>query len=439
MTFPPEPANGIIVSGLPATSLTTYPAELAEEIRTLLPGYIVYPDPGQAYSDSGADSFLAVLDQAINGRLALWRQLLQQETWDFAMVVFNATDVVQHAMWKHMSPEHPLYHPAKTARYQDAILNVYRRMDSILGEVMAGMDENTVLLVMSDHGFGPLHKFIHVNTWLMREKQLAIRRAPAARAKAALFRLGLSPMPLYDVLMRFGLGRLKREVVRGRGQGLLRAFFLSFDDVDWSRTTAYSYGNIGQIRINLKSREPQGIVEPRDYDTTVSDIIERLSRLRDPQTGETVIDSIYRRAEIYQGELTAQAPDILFLPKRLEYFGFGEYEFGDHRVIAALRRGISGTHRMNGIGLVWGAPIQPGQMENVRLEDWAPTILHLMGLPIPQHMDGRPLLEILRTEAGLPPPTAAPAWDYSQESTTELSEADEQIIRQRLKDLGYVS
>jgi len=440
MTFPPEKVNGIIVSGIPATSLSTYPNDLATEILQQIPDYDIYPDPGQAYSDQGIETFLLRLHKANEGLMRLWRLQILREKWDFAMLVFNATDVVQHAMWKYMSPEHPLYNPKGAERFGNAILNVYQEMDNFLGEIIDSMDQDTVLWVMSDHGFGPLYKFIHVNIWLMQEGLLKINSNPKAYLKSVLFRFGLSPMPIYDLMMRIGLGKLKREVVRGRGRGLMQTFFLSFNDVDWSNTVAYSMGNVGQIRINLLGREPQGCIQPgEEYEKTVNDIINRLKKLQDPATKEKVIESVYRRSEVYHGEAKENGADILFIPRRLEYFGFGEYEFGDHRVIAKIEHGISGTHRMNGISVVWGKPILATKFQGAKLEDIAPTILHLLGLSIPSHIDGRILLEILSEEANLNAPKIGQAFEVYQSSGDGLNEEDEQILRQRLRDLGYVA
>ncbi len=439
MTYPPEHINGLLISGMPATRLVTYPKELALKIHSLVPDYVVYPDPGQAYSDQGIHSFLEQVEKEIVTRTKVWKELLSWETWDFAMILYNATDVVQHAMWKFMSPHHPQYNPKKAEIYGNAILNVYQQLDAILGEALKEIDSNTILWVMSDHGFGPFHKFIHINTWLMHEGLLVLKPNAVTRFKKILFDLGFSPMPVYNILMNVGLGKLKREVVRGKSKKL-RLFFLSFDDVDWTKTKAYSLGNIGQIRINLQGREPQGCVRPGDeYKKIIDDITNRLSNLRDPKTGELVIDEIYRGDEIYNGDAQSDGPDILFLPKRLEYFGFGEYEFGDHRVIVPVERGISGTHRMNGIGMIWGEPVRPGSsLNNARLEDLAPSILHLMDLPIPAHMDGRPLLEAYREDIPLPSPQIGEPWSGHESNHTILSDEEEQIIRQKLRDLGYV-
>ncbi len=440
MTYPPEPVNGLLVSGLPGVKLATHPKELAADILSNLPGYIVYPDPGRAYSQQGIDAFLAQLDQAIDQRQKLWTELIKRSEWDFAMMVFNATDVVQHAMWKYMRREHAHYNPQNSSHYENSIFNIYRRMDLFLGELLEEITDDTALWIMSDHGFGPLHCFIHVNTWLLQEGFLKLKPNAQARLKRNLFQLGISPMRIYDFLMRIGLGRFKRAVVRGQGRSLLKALFLSFSDVDWHRTKAYSFGNIGQIRINVCGREPQGIIEAgEEFENTVVELISRLRRLRDPSNNLLVIENIYRKEEIYHGAAMQNAADILFIPRKLEYFGFGEYEFGDNRVFAPITRGISGTHRMNGILIGWGQPIQSIKIHGAKLEDLAPTFLHLMGLQIPEHMDGRPLTECLSHRADLPQPEYGPAWEDKDKINRGLDADDEAILRERLKDLGYVA
>jgi predicted AlkP superfamily phosphohydrolase/phosphomutase len=256
-------------------------------------------------------------------------------------------------------------------------------------------------------------------------------------------------MSVYNLLMRFGLGALKREVVRGQGQGLLKTLFLSFDDVDWSRTIAYSLGNVGQININVRGREPNGFVEPGEpYEKARSEIIHRLWELRDPETGEQVVQEVYRREEIYRGANVESAADILFIPTRMEYFGFGEYEFGSHEVIESVRRGISGTHRPNGILLLWGKPVDAGAtLEKAEISDLAPTILHLMGEAVPSDMDGQVLTKALtseyaelqeRMESSTADATTGPYSPPSGGTGAGLSDKDEELIVERLRGLGYV-
>jgi predicted AlkP superfamily phosphohydrolase/phosphomutase len=156
-------------------------------------------------------------------------------------------------------------------------------------------------------------------------------------------------------------------------------------------------------------------------------------------TGGKVVETIYRREELYHGEHLDKAPDIVFLPTRLEYFGFGEYEFGSHKIIEPMRRGISGTHRMNGVLIAYGAGVRPGAVvENASLEDLAPTILHLMGEAVPQHMDGRVLSEALIDDAAEVRRRAATRRIATGGETQTLSAEDKKILADRLRSLGYV-
>jgi predicted AlkP superfamily phosphohydrolase/phosphomutase len=448
MTFPPKPVNGVMISGLPAPSTQvtiTYPPELLRQIEEEVGEYLLYPDPGRAYSDSGLDAFLDLLYRTTATRLQVLDHLRAAEDWGFCMVVLNGTDTVQHAMWKFMSADHPLHDPEKKTRYGDAILHYYQCVDTALARIVAGLDESTTLVLMSDHGFGPFHKFIHLNNWLRQQGWLRMKRTPATLIKGALFSLGFTPMGIYDLLMRMGLGALKREVVRGRGQGLLKRMFLSFDDVDWQRTTAYALGNVGQIRLNVRGREAQGFVEPGEpYETARDEIMARLGELRDPDTAEPVVETAYRREEIYWGPNVDKAADIVFMPTRMEYFGFGEYEFGSNQIVESMKRGISGTHRLNGMALLWGGAISGGtHLRHAQILDLAPTILHLMGQPVPEDMDGRVLIEALNAEYAAiervsgaePVSTAIPE---APSGDDVLSAEDAELIAERLRALGYV-
>jgi predicted AlkP superfamily phosphohydrolase/phosphomutase len=446
MTYPPVPVNGVMVSGMPAPSTQstiTYPAGLFRDIVQAVGDYILYPDPGQAYSDAGVDAFLERLYRCTELRVRAFEFLRSREAWDFSMLVFNGTDTICHALWKYTDAHHPLHDASRHARYGSAIRDYYQAIDRYLAGFVESLDEDTTLILMSDHGSGPFHKFIHVNNWLAQEGFMRLRPALHSRFKQGLFRLGITPMSVYDALMQVGLGALKREVVRGQGRGLLKALFLSFDDVDWRRTVAYSLGNVGQIYLNVAGREPMGCVPPgAAYEEVRERIIARLMELRDPQTGEQVVEAAYRREEIYHGQQLERAPDVVFIPRRLEYFGFGEYEFGSHKIIEAMKRGISGTHRMNGMFLAYGPAIRPDTLvEEAHIVDLAPTILHLMGTPIPEHMDGQVLQEMLHDGADLAPrPARQAVWPGPRHPTggEGLSEEDKQLLTERLRNLGYV-
>lgn len=444
MTYPPTEVNGVLVSGMPTpnTDVTfTYPETVYQDILDAVGDYILYPDPGEAYSDSGVDSFLDRLYRSADLRMQTFAYLRQREAPDFAMMVFNGTDTVSHALWKFMDPTHPLHDPSKAEKYGNAIRDYYKHVDGMLAGIVDNLDEDTTLVIMSDHGFGPFHKFIHVNNWLIQQKFMSIKPDLRSRFKQTTFNMGFSPMNVYDKLMKMGFGKLKREVVRGQGQGLLKTLFLSFADVDWSKTVAYSLGNVGQIYLNVAGREPQGTVKPgAEYDQVRQQIMDRLAELRDPETGEKVVETVYHREDIYHGDQLEKAADIVFIPTRLEYFGFGEYEFGSHKIIESMRRGISGTHRMNGVFLAYGAAIQAGvEVEGASLIDLAPTILHLMGLPVPDQMDGRIIQEAISPDYQPELVEVTSDWMSSDNGQGDgLTEEQKKIVAERLRGLGYV-
>src|SRR5262249_22922618 len=175
-------------------------------------------------------------------------------------------------------------------------------------------------------------------------------------------------------------------------------FFLSFNDVDWTRSVAFSKGNYGQIYVNLKGREPDGIVEERDYDAVCEEIVGRLKALKDPLTGEGWAGKVLRREEIYAGPRVADAPDIAFLPHDMRYLPLGNADFTSNKFIVDAF-GISGCHRMHGVMIASGGPIAPGsRLQAANIVDVAPTILYLMDQCLPNDLDGRVLSEMISSE-----------------------------------------
>jgi predicted AlkP superfamily phosphohydrolase/phosphomutase len=197
-------------------------------------------------------------------------------------------------------------------------------------------------------------------------------------------------------------------------------------------------GNGGQIFINLRGREPQGIVEPgAEYECVVDRIIDRLSEMADPSTGEPIELDVYRRDELYAGEHVDLLPDVVFLPRDLKRMPFGEYEFGSNKLVGPSWS-ISGTHRMNGIVGLWGPGVRAGyKLRNAQIVDLAPTILALLDVEIPNTMDGRVLSEAFE-EGALSPRWSAQDEILPQSEQVLLTEDEEAEIAARLRGLGYV-
>lgn len=445
LTYPPEPVNGVIISGLLTPSEQsdfTYPPELAQDLRE--EGYQIHAP--QSYAKGDIDRFLRSIYGTTEIQLDTLQRLMQNERWDFLMYVFRGTDRLQHGLWHFMDPTHPLHEAPGSAQYQDAILEYYQYIDRYLDDLMTQLDERTLLILMSDHGAGPFHKYIHMNNWLMRWGLLRLKKSLPTRLKKAMFDLGITPLNIYNILLHLGLGGLKGKVTKGKGEKKLSRLFLSFKDVDWAKTRAYSLGNAGQLWINLRGREPMGTVAPgSEYTAVRQEVIERLKELEDPETSERLVevpstrDTIYTREELFQGPYVEQMPDIVFVPKGFRYLSFGEYEFASNRLVD-VSHGITGWHRREGMVLLHGAPVQAGaQLQDARIEDVAPTVLHLMGQPVPADVDGRVLTEALRPdwvrEKGI---AQVSDQDSATPSSVDFSPADEEAVRQRLRDLGYL-
>ncbi|MGB8644905.1 MAG: alkaline phosphatase family protein [Anaerolineae bacterium] len=438
VTYPPESVNGLMVTGMltpRGASDYTYPPALKDEIQRAIGEYIVYSD--EVYSKGRGEIFMQALRHSIQQRARAAAYLLHKYPWDLGVLVFPETDTVCHGLWSSYDPTHHQHDPAEAAKFHDGILQVYRQIDAALGELIASFSPDTAVLVMSDHGHGPVRNFLYVNNFLKQKGYLKINPAPASRLKTLAFDLGLTPRTVYSWLLALGLGKLRRTLDKRRGgRGLLKRFFLSFSDVDWSRTRAYSIGYIGEVHVNLKGREPQGIVEPgAEYEQVRDEIIRDLKQLT-LSDGAPLVERLWKKEELYHGAHLDEAPDILFLPKGLETIAFGDFEFGSNKILEPSY-GVSSSHRMNGILIAAGPPVQNDvAFQGARLIDLAPTILHLLELPVPADMDGRVLTEALSDTRTVQIGGSAASTNRDLAGYTDQEEAE---VVERLKDLGYIS
>jgi predicted AlkP superfamily phosphohydrolase/phosphomutase len=223
---------------------------------------------------------------------------------------------------------------------------------------------------------------------------------------------------------------------------MLRRLFLSLNDVDWSRTRAFSVGNFGQVYLNVKGRRPQGAVEPgAEYEALRGELIEKALALRDPDTGDRVIQAAYRSEEVFAGRAFETMPDLVLHTDRAKYVSFGHADFGSRQIVEPSF-GQTGHHHMQGVVVLRGPDIRQGvTLEGARLLDIAPTALYAMGLPVPRYMDGVVLVDAFKPEA-----LAARSITFSDDdgdvTRTDgdiYSEEDKAAVMERLRDLGYVS
>jgi predicted AlkP superfamily phosphohydrolase/phosphomutase len=405
---------------------------LARELAKEVGPYVAHA--GEGALPSNLDRYLGKIkaDTALRVRCALY--LARKYEPQFFMFVFGGLDPLQHQFFNHIAGMRG------QEEKREKILSVYTDVDRWISEIVESVGQGATIIFMSDHGFGPLKAFLHLNNWLLARGYLSLKGDPLSRTKRLLFRAGFTPEMAHNLTRRLGLD-LRRRMNRGRAYQRLQRIFLSFKDIDWERTKAYALGHIGQIYINLRGRQPQGIVEPGgEYEELRERIKSELLALVSPITGERAIERVYKKEEIYWGESLEQTPDLLLMPKGFSHVAFGESEFGSNLVFGPTL-GHTGHHRMNGMLILHGPQVKPRfVVERANIVDLAPTILYLLGCPIPKDMDGRVLSEAFQDDF-----LQAHAISYSEPSLVEgergggYSEAEEAEVRERLKGLGYIA
>ncbi|MEK6407071.1 MAG: alkaline phosphatase family protein [Acidobacteriota bacterium] len=446
-TYPPMMVNGVMVSDF----LTprgrrdfTYPQSLVEEIESRFGPYELYIT--EVYTPGNVDKILDQLFTELEYKTKVNRYLMEQYGWDVFATHYWGTDRFQHELWHLLDETHPFFDRKEHDAHIGRIHEYWHAVDSTLGELFDDAGPDTTVYTGSDHGFGPIEKFLCFNVWLIDEGLLVLKRDAMTLFKRALFRLGLTPDLAYRSAMKMGLAHLRLSVGvtnRSKLMRLANLLMLSLEDVDWSRTVAFSKGNYGQIFINLRGREEHGIVEPgAAYETEMRQIIDKLRALMDPETHQPLIGPIWRREDLYTGPYIEQSPDIQFLPSDMANKPLGTLDLTSNKFITPVY-GNSGDHRMNGIMLGRGPEIRRGaRVEGARIIDYAPTILHSFGVDIPPDMDGRVLEEIFTEEylAGNPVRVSREmGLDYhAPEGSPLMTDEESEEIRARLRGLGYL-
>lgn len=434
MTYPPRPVNGFMVTGMmtPPGAPYTYPQELQATLDEM--EYRIELDSWyrRGHEQETMAGILAVLRVQTKAVL----RLMKERPTDLLAVVFRATDLAQHYFWRFMDREHPGYSQEEGRRHGDLIARCYEACDSALSEIMDAAGPGSTVFVVSDHGFGRETKMVRLSNWLHRLGFLHFNDSPLGRLKKLSFDLGLTADNVINTLDRLSLEKLFTRVSRETKSRMFSSFFLSYADVDWARTRAYARGRIGQIFLNVRGRQPLGIVEPGDeYHILRSEIAQRLHEMKDPDSGECMVDRVYVKEEIYTGRHAEEAPDILIDWRDMEYWAF-DMLAGGRKVIAPNPLTRSGGHRMNGVFLAHGPDIAVGQrLEEPRIIDVAPTLLHLMGLPVPESMDGCVLRSVFADgSSSVQRPVIYEHLNGSTpKETTGYSLEEEQQVRERLR------
>jgi predicted AlkP superfamily phosphohydrolase/phosphomutase len=438
-TYPPQPVDGFMVSGLGAA--TEWDFVHPEEMRLdlLKRGYRI--DNPVRYEGDNDQAYVDAAMKNTQVRAETTLELMKSQSWDLFMVVFMNIDQILTFMWHHMDASHPRHDARRSPEFERIPLKLHQYLDEILGKMVSMVGHDTTVIVASDHGMGPLYKELFLNNWL-EEKGYLVRKRPSASKEnynQLVRRIGFSREQIWR---RIGRARTQRAkaILPERLHQLVPTEYKSLSEVvDWSQTRAYSFGNVGQIYVNLAGREPEGIVAPgREYEELIASLTRDLNDFRDPDTGLPLVDHIFRRDEIYDGPFVDQAPDINIIMQDYGTITQMRREFAADEVLFQPSLNMSGFHRRDGIFIAKGPNIIPGRQVPADIIQVTPTILHAMGLPIPDDMDGTPLQDIFEREFIAHNPINRIEADEMAATASELTPDQEEALQKRLKDLGYL-
>jgi predicted AlkP superfamily phosphohydrolase/phosphomutase len=332
VTYPPREVNGILVGGFLSPNLdkAVYPASYTPTLKSL--GYVVDADPWKARESK--DLALQEVNRALDARIRTLFHLLEREEWDYLHLHVMETDRLHHFLWQQMEEDHPIYAPA--------FYDFYRRIDDMLGQLAAKLDDNTTLMWMADHGFCTIKKEVYVNRWLMDHGWLKLRNVPPDRK-----------------------------------QGL--------NEIDPS-SVAYSL-DPGRVVIRVRGWEKEGCVAPgAEYEALRDEIAAAAMELCDPDSGEPIFQATFKREELYHGPYLEQAADLILAP----YDGYDPKGPLYKETLTYKGDELVGMHTFDDATLYVGGHTIPQTRFSVL--NVMPTILDLMKVPHPPGLDGASLV-----------------------------------------------
>jgi predicted AlkP superfamily phosphohydrolase/phosphomutase len=437
ITYPSDHINGFMLAGMDTPGLTSegfaHPTELRNELTSNGIDYMIdVPNLGIA-SKRDRNSLPESVERMIDARSRTILHLMQSRPWDVLMAVFVATDRVQHYFW-------PQDLSAVNSPDWNPIRRVYQKIDGFLTELLARLDSETTLLLVSDHGFGPERTARRELNRLFERLGLLRYRQGGERLRSRMLRTLLA----YG--RRFIPGVLQDRLARAMPALHLRAVNEHrFSGVDWTGTKVFAGPNGGRVSINLAGRESHGTVSQKDYHSLREQTRDILLSLTDAMTGERLVRDVRRREEVYRGPYTDRAPDLLIewnyntVRDTLCYNAEGT-----RTVIGSSATGApnnwSGTHRREGIFIACGPHIKSAvSVAGANIYDIAPTVLYLQNHPVPDDMDGKVLTDIFTGEFLRERPVQHYRPEAKEgERSPGLDSSEARQIEERLRGLGYI-
>jgi len=437
LTYPPRKINGILVTGLmtPANAPYTYPGAFKDELLKEFPEYSIIPEASPV-SCTSVNEHLSFLEEAYNlmrTRRDVTLYLMENYDWDLFVSVFYCTDQIQHYYWRYMDPMHPLHDPDAPKKLKEAIYTSYEIVDDSVKKILKTIDDDTTLVLMSDHGAGPIYKYVFLNYYLMKLGLLLMNKK--ASMQSVIGRLLKTLELRLPRVSKFvpGTRATVFDKIRPRIDSIARVGEHFKRTLNWEKTKALSFGSLGWgMFVNQHT-----IKSTREYERLIEYLIRKLFELRDPYSGEKIAEEILRKTQIYSGPYVERAPDITLIPKK-SYLIRGWLATDQ---IVGPSSDPSGHHQMEGILIMYGKNLKEGHgLKNCNITDLAPTILYSMGFPILSDMDGRVLTDAFHASYIKAHPVRM--MEKRREPVAReryiFSEKEKRIVKERLKDLGYL-
>ena len=333
-TYPPPEINGEVVSCFITPGVEsefTYPKELKEEIRGVLGGKDYLFDA--VFRTEDRDEVLKNIYEMTDRRFEVIKHLMKTRNWQLFWFVEIGVDRIHHAFWKFADPEHPKYE--KGNKYENVIREYYAHVDAKMGELLELIDDDTYVLVVSDHGAKPMDGAFAVNEWLISNGYLKLKEKPPAGSK-------LKP-------------------------GM----------VDWENTKAWGWGGYySRIFLNVEGREPQGIIPKEEYEKERKELMGKLKEIRGP-SGEEWDNRVHTPQELYS-KTEGEIPDIMVYFDNLSWRAAGTLGYETPYLTENDTGPDDAMHAEEGMYLIYH-PSLPEKEEDVSIYDIAPTLLRLLG------------------------------------------------------------
>jgi predicted AlkP superfamily phosphohydrolase/phosphomutase len=427
-TCPAPAVEGFALAGLDASVREegmAYPAEILEELRRRFgPLVLDHKFPLDQSGEVDLDLVRRACEQKVE--IALW--LSERFEPELLFVVFMPADHIHHLCWPEWEEE------GAASR----VAEVYRTLDRAVGALVDAVGHGDVMVV-SDHGAGALEGVVNLNAWLAESGYLTYAHSGAMLREGELGR-----RLLFDLFeLRRKLPSRFRSAARRRfGKARERMYDLRrYSIVDWSQTRAFAYGTFGNVVINLRGRERDGSVELDDYERVRNEIAERALELRAPD-GSRIVASVHRREDLFEGPQLEKLPDLVLEFEEYRWLGKGNLRsrtatIWDEIEILGSRQPYVGSHRREGIVALAGPSAGTGRPVLADVQDVAPTILYLLGEPVPTALEGRVVEEAFdHSLLDARPPEYRDVVDLPAPAPGRPPPAGD--LEERLRGLGYI-